>query len=303
MGVSPQAHEFAEFLAGVSAKSSTPGLDLAVVRDIVDSNHKASTEPEGVTYAEVDAGGVPALWAIPEGADPDRALLHFHFGGSVTASMHSDRKAAGHIAKAAGARSLVVDFRLAPEHPYPAQLDDAETAYRWLLSQGYEPQNIGSTGHSIGATLAVMLPLRLLAKGETTPGAIVSVSPWTDLTLENPAVDANETNDKMLSRATLELFRGAWLQDPAVDLTSPEISLVNADLTGLPPTLVHYGEYETLADDGAQLGRRLADFKVTTETHAMPEGQHSFVLGAGRVPEVDQAIGQMGQWLREHLGA
>lgn len=303
MGVSPEAHEFAEFLASVSAKSSTPGLDLAVIRDIVDSNHKASTEPEGVTYAEVDAGGVPALWAIPEGADPDKALLHFHFGVGDTASMHSDRKAAGHIAKAAGARSLVVDFRLAPEHPYPAQLDDAETAYRWLLSQGYEPRNIGSTGHSIGGTLAVMLPLRLLAKGEATPGAIVSVSPWTDLTLQNPAVDANETNDKMLGRGTLELFRGAWLQDPAVDFTAPEISIANADLTGLPPTIVYYGEYETLADDGAQLGRRLADFKVTSEVHSMPEGQHSFVLGAGRVPEVNQAIGQMGQWLRKHLGA
>ena len=303
MGVSPEAHEFADFLAGVSAKSATPGLDPAVIRDIVDSNHKASTEPEGVTYAEVNAGGVPALWAIPEGADPDRALLHFHFGGSVTASMHSDRKAAGHIAKAAGARSLVVDFRLAPEHPHPAQLDDAETAYRWLLSQGYEPRNIGSTGHSIGGTLAVMLPLRLLAKGEATPGAIVSVSPWTDLTLQNASVDENEDNDRMLSRGTLELFRGAWLQDPAVDFTSPEISIANADLTGLPPTTVHYGEYETLADDGAELGRRLADFKVTSEVHPMPEGQHSFVLGAGRVPEVDQAIQQMGQWLREHLGA
>ena len=303
MGVSREAHEFAEFLASVSAKSSTPGLDLAVIRDIVDSNHKASTEPEGVTYAEVDADGVPALWAVPEGADPDKALLHFHFGGSVTASMHSDRKAAGHIAKAAGVRSLVVDFRLAPEHPHPAQLDDAETAYRWLLSQGYQPQNIGSTGHSIGGTLAVMLPLRLLAKGEATPGAIVSVSPWTDLTIQNPSVDENEDNDKMLSRGTLELFRGAWLQDPAVDFTDPRISLVNADLTGLPPTIVFYGEYETLADDGAQLGRRLADFKVTTEVHSLPEGQHSFVLGAGRVPEVDQAIGQMGQWLRKHLGA
>ncbi|MGW4136006.1 alpha/beta hydrolase [Streptomyces mirabilis] len=303
MGASPEAQQFAQFLESVSAKSSTPGLDLAVIRDIVDSNHKASTEPEGVTYAEVDANGVPALWCIPEGADPDRALLHFHFGGSVTASMHSDRKAAGHIAKAAGARSLVVDFRLAPEHPHPAQLDDAETAYRWLLSQGYEPRNIGSTGHSIGGTLAVMLPLRLLAKGEATPGAIVSVSPWTDLTIQHPAVDENEDNDKMLSRATLELFRGAWLQDPAVDFAAPEISIANADLTGLPPTIVYYGEYETLADDGAELGRRLADFKVTSQVHSMPEGQHSFVLGAGRVPEVNQAIGQMGQWLRRHLGA
>lgn len=303
MGISPQAQQFAEFLASTNAKISTPDLDLAIVRDLADSHHKASTEPEGVTYAEVDAGGVPALWAIPEGADPDKALLHFHFGGSVVASMHSDRKAAGHIAKAAGARSLVVDFRLAPEHPYPAQLDDAETAYRWLLSQGYEPRDIGSTGHSIGGTLAVMLPLRLLVKGEATPGAVVSISPWTDLTIQNPSVDANEDTDKMLSRATLELFRSAWLQDPGLDFADPEVSLNKADLTGLPPTQVHYGAYETLADDGAQLAQRLADFKITSEVHPMPEGQHSFILGAGRVPEVDQAIQQMGQWLRTHLGS
>jgi epsilon-lactone hydrolase len=303
MGITPEAQQFAQFLESVRAKSSTPRLDLAIVRDIVETHHLASTEPEGVTYAEVDAGGVPALWCIPEGADTDKALLHFHFGGSVTASMHSDRKAAGHIAKAAGVRSLVVDFRLAPEHPYPAQLDDAETAYRWLLAQGYEPRNIGSTGHSIGGTLAVMLPLRLLARGEATPGAIVSISPWTDLTITNPAVDKNSEHDKMLSRNTLELFRGAWLQDPAVDFTDPAISIVNADLTGLPPTSVHYGEYETLAGDGAEFGRRLADFEVASEVHPMPEGQHSFILAAGRVPEVDQAIRQMGQWLRRHLGA
>lgn len=106
----------------------------------------------------------------------------------------------------------------------------------------------------------------------------------------------------MLSRNTLELFRGAWLQDPAVDFTDPRISIAKADLTGLPPTAVHYGEYETLADDGAELARRLADFKITSEVHPLPEGQHSFVLGAGRVPEVNRAIQQMGQWLRQHLG-
>ena len=203
------------------AKASTPGLDLAVVRDIVDTHASASTEPEGVTYAEVDADGVPALWAIPEGADPDKALLHFHFGGSVAASIHSDRKAAGHIAKAAGARSLVVGFRLAPEHPHPAQIDDAETAYRWLLAQGYEPRNIGSTGHSIGGTLAVVLPLRLLAKGEATPGAIVSVSPWTDLTISNPKVDENEELDKMLSRDILEQFRASLAAGPRRGLHRP----------------------------------------------------------------------------------
>ncbi|WP_257137447.1 alpha/beta hydrolase [Streptomyces sp. st115] len=88
-----------------------------------------------------------------------------------------------------------------------------------------------------------------------------------------------------------------------MDFADPQISLVNADLTGLPPTTVHYGEYETLADDGATLGRRLAKFKITSEVHPLPEGQHSFILSAGRVPETDQAIQQMGQWLRQHLGA
>ena len=303
MAISPQAQQFTQFLDSVRAKWMTPGLDLGIVRDIAETHHLASTEPEDVTSAEVDADGVPALWAIPAGAAPDKALLHFHFGGSVTASMHSDRKAAGHIAKAAGIRSLVVDFRHAPEHPYPAQIDDVETAYRWLLEQGYEPQNIGSTGHSIGGTLAVMLPLRLLAKGEPTPGVIVSISPLADFTLTNPKVDENEEHDKMLSRNILEQMRAAFVQDPDLDFADPQISLVNADLTGLPPTVVHYGAYETLAGDGAALAQRLTEFKVTSEVHPMPEGQHSFILGAGRVPEVDQAIAQMGQWLRKHLGA
>src|SRR4051794_33520731 len=110
MGISPEAEQFAQFLASVTARSTTPGLDMAVIRDVVDALQRGSTEPEGVTYAEVDAGGVPAMWCIPEGTEPGRALLHFHNGGSVVASMYSDRKAAGHLAKAAGVRALVVDF-------------------------------------------------------------------------------------------------------------------------------------------------------------------------------------------------
>ena len=302
MKISPEAEQFAETLGSSTAKTATPGLEMSVIRDVIDATfQRASTEPEGVTYEEVDAGGVPAMWCIPQGAEPDRALLHFHNGGSVVASMYSDRKAAGHLAKAAGIRALVVDFRLAPENPYPAQIDDAETAYRWLLSEGYTPRAIATTGHSIGGTLAVLLPLRLLANGEETPAAVVSVSPWCDLTMQNETIDTNAATDVALSRATLELFRASWLQDPELSHADPKINLLTADLTGLPPTGLYYGEYEVLAGEDAQFGRRLIEHSVTSEAHCLPGGQHSYVLGAGRVPEIDESIQHMGQWLRRHL--
>src|ERR1700731_5188728 len=141
---SDQAVQFATCLGALRAQFSIPDLDLPTVRDVTESMHLATKEPEGVSYAEEDAGGVEALWCIPADSDPDAVLLHSHLGGSVVASMHSDRKAAAHIAKAAGVRSLVLNYRRAPEHKFPAQIDDVETAYNWLLDNGYRRENIAS---------------------------------------------------------------------------------------------------------------------------------------------------------------
>jgi monoterpene epsilon-lactone hydrolase len=298
---SREAADYASFLADVRAMALTAGLSLPILRAISDSFHRATAEPEGVSYAEVDADGVPALWCIPAGASPEHALLHMHFGGSVVASMHSDRKAAGHIAKATGVRSLVLDSRLAPEHPYPAQLDDVETAFHWLLDQGYEADKVGSTGHSIGGNLAVSLPLRLLARGKATPGAVLSISPWCDLTLSNPTIDTNADSDKMLTRELLEMFRDAWIGQVGMDFADPLVNLQFADLSGLPPTYVSYGESELLAGEGALLGERVQALGNGSVVDPLPGGQHSFILGAGRVPEVDESITRMGTWLRHAL--
>jgi acetyl esterase/lipase len=135
----------AELFASVKERVSEPDLDLATIRDIVESLHLAAREPEAVAYAEVDADGVPALWCIPGGRDADRVLLHSHAGGTVVFSMHTGRKAVGHIAKAVGARALVLDYRRSPEHEFPAQVDDVEKAYHWLIAQGIRPENIAST--------------------------------------------------------------------------------------------------------------------------------------------------------------
>ena len=192
---SNEAIEFADFLATLRTRSSDPRLDLPTIRDIIESVHLATKEPEGVSYAEVNVAGVEALWCKPADSDESAVLLHNHMGGTVVASMHSDRKAAGHIAKAAGVTALVLNYRRSPEQKFPAQIDDVDNAYNWLLEQGYRPQNIASVGHSIGGNFAISLALRLRDSGAPLPCAILSISPWVDITISNPTIDGNADAD------------------------------------------------------------------------------------------------------------
>jgi acetyl esterase/lipase len=208
--MSDQAQRMADQLGSIADRLSQ-AADLATRRDIAETLHTVGSEPEGVTYAEVDAGGVPALWCIPEGSDADHVLLHNHMGGTVVTSMYSDRKAAGHIAGAAGVRALVLNYRRSPERKFPAQPDDVETAYRWLLAQGKQPEHIASTGHSIGGNLAVSLVAALRDRGEQMPAAILSISPWYDMELKTNTIDDNAETDKLLSREVLGDFRESWL--------------------------------------------------------------------------------------------
>ncbi len=126
--------QMADFYADTARR--WPADDVPMQRDLVERLHMLTSEPEDVTYAEADADGVPALWCIPLNSSPDHVLLHSHSGGSVVSSMYMDRKAIGHLAKATGVRALVVNFRLAPENKFPAQIEDVETAFNWLLKQG-----------------------------------------------------------------------------------------------------------------------------------------------------------------------
>jgi monoterpene epsilon-lactone hydrolase len=299
---STQAKEFAEFFGALSARSANPNFDLETIRDVIETMHVATTEPEGVSYAEVDAGGVQALWCIPADSDPDRVLLHNHLGGTVVASMHSDRKAAAHIARAAGARSLVLNFRRSPEHKFPAQIEDVRNAYNWLLQQGYRPENIASVGHSVGGNFAVGLALALRDEGAALPGAIVSISPWVDLTLTNETYTSNADSDRLLSRPLAEFFRSSWLDGTGVSPEDPRVSLLFADLSGLPPIAVFWGSDELLAGEDEEFARRVEAAGNDVLVRAVEEGQHSFIIGAGWVPEVDEAIAEIGSWLKSKLG-
>ena len=298
---SNESREFSQFCATVRERLSNPDLDLATIRDIVETVHIAAKEPEGVTYAEVDAGGVEALWCVPADSEPRTVLLHNHMGGSVVTSMHCDRKPAAHIAKAAGMRSLVINYRRSPEHKFPAQIEDLEKAYDWLLGQGYRPENIASVGHSIGGNLAIGLAIRLRDRGAALPGAVLSISTWCDLTLSSGSIDTNASVDMVLTRGLLEFFRSCWLDGTGVHWTDPRVNLLEADLSGLPPIAVFYGTDELLADEAVHFALLSEAAGNDQCLRPVQRGQHSFIMGAGRVPEVDDAITEMGKWLRRKL--
>ncbi|MGW5063009.1 alpha/beta hydrolase fold domain-containing protein [Streptomyces sp. NPDC004096] len=298
---SQQAERFAQSLAAILDDASAPGLSLNAVRDIWESVHVAGTEPTGVTYAEVNAGGVPALWCIPADSDSECVLLYGHAGGSVIFSMNSDRKAAAHLAKAAGISSLVVDFRRSPEHKFPSQENDLEAAYRWLLSQGYRHDNIVNGGHSIGGNLSVRLAAKLRDQGDLLPAAILAVSSWCDMNLKNETLRKNAETDKVLSVPLLEFFRESWIGGTGIGNDDPRVNLLRTNLTGLPPMKVYYGTHELLVGEIVEFAARAEAAQVDVSVDSVPEGQHLFLLGAGRVPETDAAIAEMGQWIRSKL--
>jgi epsilon-lactone hydrolase len=298
---SPELTEYADFYAEMTRRFGlTDSLDLW--RDISERLHQLTPEPEDVTYKEVTANGVPAILITPAESSADHILLHCHSGGGVTASMWQERKAIGHLAKASGAQALAINYRLAPEDKFPAQIDDVEAAFRWLLDQGYDPSRIVSSGDSIGGNFAVNLALTLQRKNAPLPGAVVSISPWFDMELNNGTITSNASNDKMLSHDLLRGFTDAMLDGTGIELTDPRINLAQADPAGLPPTIIYYGEYELLVDDSKQFAERARNAGVDLELRSLPEGQHNFFLGAGHVPEITAAVAEIGAWVRSKVG-
>jgi monoterpene epsilon-lactone hydrolase len=225
----------------------------------------------------------------------------FHGGGFVVGSTASHRKLAGHLAKAVGARALVVEYRRAPEHPFPAQLDDAVTVYRWLLDQGIEPGHIATAGDSAGGNLAISTVLRLREEGLPLPAAILTFSPWLDMKHREKTLESNAGTDALVSRALLEGMSGMFLGgggNPAHPLANP----LYADLAGLPPTYLCAGGHETLLNDSERFHELARAAGADSTLEVVPGMQHVFTCGAGRMPEADAALTAMAAWVRPLLG-
>jgi epsilon-lactone hydrolase len=212
-----------------------------------------TTEPREVDYLEIAAGGRPAMWAVPKRSNPDRVLMCIHGGGFVSGSIYTHRKMFGHLAKATGARALLVDYRLLSEGgAYPVPVDDVTAAYRWLLDEGAAASHVALAGDSTGGWLAVTVQLRARDQGLPLPAATMLLSPAVDLEATGESFQANRDKDPFFQR---ELVRGlirGFLGEPA-DPRDPLVNPLHADLTGLGPVYIQVGGDETLLDDARLL--------------------------------------------------
>ena len=288
----------------IETLTGTPDLPIEAVRRLFEHWGDVTAEPRGVDYVEVDAGGVPALWAIPKDAALDRVLQATHGGGYVVGSPYSHRKLFGHIAKAVGARALILDYRRAPEHLHPAPVEDAVRSYKWLLSEGFRAEHIALVGDSAGGALAVTTLLLLREQGWPLPAASAPLSHWTDLLISGETIETNAEKDHFVKRHLAEHLSSVYLGDGGSSPArrDPLASPLYADLRGLPPLYVQVGGDEALLADSSRFvdAARAAGADVTYGVY--PEQQHVFHFLAGTAPEADQAVRDLAVWFRQHLG-
>ncbi|HEX2944152.1 MAG TPA: alpha/beta hydrolase [Rhodopila sp.] len=285
----------------LAALGANPEMPLDELRDMFEHWGDVTAEPGGVDYIETNAGGVPAMWAVPKGCQEDRVLLCSHGGGYVTGSMYTHRKVYGHLAKAVGCRALIVHYGRAPENVHPGPVNDMAKAYAWLLEQGIKPQHIALTGDSAGGALAVTTMLRAREQGLPLPAASMPLSPWLDMEASGGTFASNQERDVLVKREIIEGMAATFLGEKG-NRKDPLANPLHAELRGLPPVYIQVGDYETLLDDSRSLAEALRRADVEVKLEEFPEMQHVFQFLAGVAPEADDAIRKMATWVRPKLG-
>ena len=269
-------------------------LTIAERREVFEA--VAAPPPPGTIVEPTDAGGVPAEWVTAAGVDGARVLLYLHGGAYQAGSPAAARRLVALISAAAQVRVLSAGYRLAPEHPFPAAVDDALTAYRFLLESGTDPAAIAIAGDSAGGGLTLATLVALRDAGDPLPAAAVAISPWTDLALTGESIVTRADADVMIKPDGIRESVATYLA--GADPRHPYASPLYAELHGLPPILIHVGDAEVILDDSVRFAAkaRAAGVDVTLEIwDQMPHVWHAF---AGLLPESDQAIERIGDWLQ-----
>jgi acetyl esterase/lipase len=257
----------------------------------------APAPPPDTERIWLDAGGARAIRVSTPVSAPDRLVLYLHGGAYVAGSPALYRDFIWRVATASRSRVVVPDYRLAPEHPFPAALDDAVNAYRWLLHGGASPQRIALMGDSAGGGLVLGALLRLRDEGAPLPGAAVALSPWTDLALTGESLRRNAGLDAIVDPAEMPRFAGYYLG--GADPHTPYASPLYGDPTGLPPTLIQVSDEETLLDDSVRLAERMRAAGCDVSLEVWPRMPHVWQTWARVVPEARRALVRIGAFVQE----
>ena len=255
-----------------------------------------------VSCEAVNCDGVPGEWSLAPGSDAAKVLLFFHGGGYCSGSIVSHRRMVTEAGRAAHSRTLAIDYRLAPEHPYPAAHEDALAAWHFLRKQGVPAANIAVGGDSAGGNLTLGLINRLRAAGEDLPGCAWLVSPWTDLTMSGATLDTKDAVDPLIHRVYLAELAEAYAP-PTIDRRDPLISPLFADLTGFPPLLIQVGSAETLLADATRLAAAAGSADVAVQLEIWPHMIHAWALWNAKLEDGRRALAQAGQFIRAQLSA
>jgi len=278
------------------ASASMPAPPLEERRAAFVPGGRLHPLPDDVAVSEVTAGGVPAHWLAAPGAEAGRVLLFLHGGGFELGSLRSDGELAARLGRASGMRVLFPEYRLAPEHPFPAAIDDVLAAWRWLRAgEGLSARSIAVAGDSAGGGLAVALLVAARDAGEELPAAAVLMSPTVDLTGSGASMTERADQDPLSTPAMLRQFAAGYLAgaDPATPLASP----LFATLTGLPPLLIQVGTADLLLSDSERLADAAGRAGVDVSLHVGEGLPHVYPIMLG-TPEADQATQQTGTFLR-----
>ncbi|WP_342641010.1 alpha/beta hydrolase [Rhodoligotrophos ferricapiens] len=244
---------------------------------------------------------VPVEWSQAPGSDASRVLVYFHGGGYCSGSIRSHRRLVSEAGRASGISTLAVEYRLAPEHPYPAALEDALLVYRSLRAKGFAADQIALAGDSAGGGLTLALMLSLREAGEDQPACAWLLSPWTDLRMTGGTMETKDAVDPLIHRAYLEELATAYLA--GADPSKPAISPLHADLSRLPPLLIQVGSDETLLDDAVRLAAKAGAADVATTLEIWPHMIHAWPLWAARLEPGRLAIASAARFVRAVMKA
>ncbi|MCX6489442.1 MAG: alpha/beta hydrolase [Rhodococcus sp.] len=278
--------------------AENPEMSMRMFRSLFDEWHQPTVEPEDVTYREDTVGGVPGIWCLPARADESQMLLYTHGGGFAVGSASSHRKLAAHVAKALGAVSFVLDYRRAPEHPHPAQVEDGVAVFDALVESGIEPRNITTIGDSAGGNLAIAIALALKEQAKPLPGQVIAFSPWVDMENKGQTLHTNAATDALI---TPELLEGmiAGVLGGTVDPKTPLANPLYADFSGFPRLYLNAGSVEALVDNAHRVEERAKAAGVDVTLNVAEGQQHVFPFLAGRSEVADQELARIADWYRQ----